>query len=144
MMLTNNAQIGVTGLAGIGEHREGIPSFFVNNSAINGGAIICASCRNVNLEEPTFIDNVALSSGGAIYILEASHMFSIEQATFRNNIAQTGGAIAIDASGNVRISTGIGVVSRFIGNMAVSGAAIHATANSHRQNRLEVFNSMHA
>jgi len=142
MMLTNNAQMQVEGLAGIGSERQGVQSRFANNVAVNGGAIICAACRNVNLREPLFINNTALLVGGAVYVLESHETFSIEQCTFENNVAFRGGAVGVDAAGDVRVSGNLGLVTLFVENRAVAGAALYATANSQRENRLEVVTSV--
>ena len=73
-------------------------SVFTNNHAYDGGAIYVGSgSGEINVTESTFIDNYALTVGGAISI-EASAV-TLNQSNFYNNTATKGGALYVGGVG---------------------------------------------
>ncbi|MDO5815963.1 MAG: hypothetical protein Q4Q18_10010, partial [Methanobrevibacter sp.] len=116
-------------------------SFFENNSARFGGAI-----SDVKLvKNSTFINNIAQTSGGAIYgagsLIESMFIKNsatyggavlvvdlIDDCTFMDNSAYCGGAVVI--SNNTSLLEGSSIVnSRFVNNSAYYGGAIFSLAS---------------
>ena len=103
---------------------------FVRNSAQFGGAVwLALGTRRSILGLPgrpdVYRDNVALESGGAVYVVADAVDFAAN--VFEGNEALFGGAIAVDPLGsalNLNAPEG-GAGNRIVGNRALVGAAIH-------------------
>ena len=92
-------------IASSSENVEIINSQFINNSALNGGAIYFASAdtssitSNLKIVGSTFVNNRAVN-GGAFYV--SGDLFNVTSSTFNHNIATNdGGSIYSDAGGHI-------------------------------------------
>jgi len=64
--------------------------YFINNSAVEGGALNIADKCNITISDSTFINNTAVECGGAIFAGEFSNV-TRSNLTFTNNLAYMGG-----------------------------------------------------
>ena len=103
-----------------------INTTFINNAAIDGGAVYCGSCVLALQGNNTFMNNYCQakpnedsSEGGAIYIL-SGNLDITDRAYFSHNQAQHGGAIYI-LTGNLDITDR----AYFSHNRAQQGGAIY-------------------
>ena len=109
-----------------------------NRISVSYGSAIYIYSSSLVITQSSFINNTALSGGGAIYIgvnyfttIESS--VTIDGCIFANNMAYQGGAIYIDISWQIYISQPLNCTiyrSVFINNNAiVRGGAINAADN---------------
>ncbi|MBZ0267813.1 hypothetical protein K8I85_06630 [bacterium] len=97
-------------------------SYFVGNSGQNGGVIRSLS-THLFLTRCTFDGNEAWGTGGVL-TTEATNFVTIEQCSFRDNIAQYSGAIHASFWGTMSVRN-----SLFVGNQAaINGGAIYSQA----------------
>ena len=97
-------------------------SAFINNSATYG-LVTMNDDSSLTTERCEFSDNAVESFGGALRL--SSGFARIEETTFRNNSAPTGGAIFLENGSSLSVR-----ISNFTGNRAVLGGAIYAKNNA--------------
>ncbi|KAL4449676.1 hypothetical protein ABPG74_007499 [Tetrahymena malaccensis] len=75
-------------------------SLFTQNQGINGGAFFVQNnTKYLKLQNSTFIQNIALASGGALFLIEQNGLFDIDNLTLiEQNKAQIGGGLKIQNS----------------------------------------------
>ena len=132
-----------------------INSTISNNKAKEGGAIFTndalAKGASIIIENTIFEDNVATGNenfgGGAIFTQQIAE-FTITNATFKNNKAQTkssGGAIFISHStANIQITDSEFISNSAAGQTDVGGGAIYmaGTSNYERKGTLTISNTL--
>ena len=140
ILLTNSANFRTRGLSGL--HRDGRfgrSDVFHENSAVYGGAIMCAECGEMTLLDANITFNVASDSGGGLYVLDAPDTISIQQSLFASNVAYQGGGIALRSAASVSFRVVEAFYSNILANnTAVIGGGLFAEANRQRQNKLSV------
>lgn len=105
---------------------EFVSSWFINNSAENGGAIYGkgSTVDNLTLLNTQFINNGATTAGGALYgqNLVGAGLLNIYDNTFTDNIAKFGGAVYLeDGNDTIRFFN-----NKFTNNIASdSGAGVY-------------------
>ena len=100
---------------------------FTNNSAANGGAVYLGSSVGtsvINLENNSFVGNLAGVNGGAIWMVLVSATFTGTHSFEQNSATSRGGAIYVESS-NLTFGTNM-----FVGNFAVEGGALFSTSSS--------------
>ncbi|MDY4508463.1 MAG: right-handed parallel beta-helix repeat-containing protein [Candidatus Faecousia sp.] len=82
-------------------------AFENNQAAVNGGAIVVKSCPELTLQNVTFRGNKAGSYGGGLCTYDGyTHKLLLENCSFEENTATTGGGASLGRNTKVTISGG--------------------------------------
>ncbi|CBJ31468.1 conserved unknown protein [Ectocarpus siliculosus] len=102
---------------------DGFTSFVDNESKHHGGAIMVCERSGLRVAgNTTFSRNTAEHHGGGIQAMEESYVYLMDDVVFDENVAGSNGG-AIHASDRAKLKTTGN--SRFVGNRAQFGGAIH-------------------
>ena len=112
-------------------------TFISNHADIAGAALAWLDVDGININNYTFINNTAYSSGGAIYVRGDSSNCKVRNSYFENNYVtdvKNGQGGSIDWAG----PNGLIANTTFIDSFAVNGGTLYAGVNS---TNMTIFNS---
>ena len=111
---------------------------FEENSAVDGGGLMCAGCDTMELLKVTFRKNRADRDGGGIFVLDSNRLVNIQESRFRSNAARHGGGAAFRATARVECKApGLSPWNAFADKMAVSDSGL-ADGSQQRENTFRV------
>ena len=140
ILLTNGAQFTAKSASGSsGDTTSDGRNRFEENSAVDGGGLMCAGCGILELRGTRFMKNRASRDGGGLFVLDANRLVNIQECHFHSNDARHGGGAAFRAAANVVFAASTHRRwNAFVNNTAVSGGGLIVEGSRQKENTFAV------
>ena len=141
VMLTNGARFTAKPVSdGSGNEDPETRNLFAENSAVDGGGLMCAGCGTMLLRNVNFERNRARRAGGGLFVLDSSRDVRIEESRFHDNVAMHGGGAALRSAASVTFGSAKSEWwNEFLRNKAASGGGVFVEGNRQKENTLQVW-----